>query len=332
MIDHSEIQYAYRKEGTRVSVFDVETGDECNCICTLCKKPVGAKNAGKTWDTVLKPNQKSAHFYHINSSDCNGETLIHILAKEVIKESKKIIFVIPTYNSDDEFLSLEHKEVYFDKIILEQRLNLGATYIIPDVTAIIQKKRVYVEIVYRNNLSDSKKKLIIRNKLKFLAINFNVDYINWNEFKTQSDLKAKIKWFLYENELIQQNWISNPKFEDNLPKKIIETEIAHDCNINENDTEIENVPSEWLKIVSEEEKYNKKLEIIAKYLDFNSTDLTQEVLSFEEIGMYFMRDKNYINLNSKIDLKPKYQKELSELRKNNNHDWLRIYEKYGSSA
>ena len=82
----------------------MDYGDKINCTCLECGSPVGAKNKGKSKDQLLLSGQKSAHFYHIGNVVCNKESIIHTLAKEIFKESKKLHFRIVKRNHKGNFL------------------------------------------------------------------------------------------------------------------------------------------------------------------------------------------------------------------------------------
>ena len=71
-----------------VHIDDVPNGKNCGCICSKCKESLIAKNGG----TKYRP-----HFAHRNSSNCAGETLAHLKAKEIIKQNKYLW--LPTVNS-----------------------------------------------------------------------------------------------------------------------------------------------------------------------------------------------------------------------------------------
>ncbi len=333
MIDHSENQYALNIiNKKRVSVFDVPTGEKCNCICSVCKEPVGAKNEGKTRDSILKPNQKAAHFYHVNSADskCSGETIIHILAKEVIKETQKLVFEIPDHYSNETFIKKYSQEVLFDKVLLEQRLDINNTYIIPDVTTITKNKKLYIEIVYQNKISEFKKSLILKHKLRFLAINFKVSYINWNEFKTEPELKDKIRWFLYENDQKHQTWVFNPKFEEKESENIFISGVKSqtknvEVNISENPVEKNYELSDSLKLRLDIEGNERKLEVYALVLNYVNTSFVSQILDYEEKWEYFMRDENFVMVDSRLQINPIIEEELLKLQKQNEIDWRYLY-------
>lgn len=61
------------KGGKLVSINDVERGLACGCECPECKSPLVAN----------KGDKKIHYFSHHSNTNCNGESLLHILGKEL---------------------------------------------------------------------------------------------------------------------------------------------------------------------------------------------------------------------------------------------------------
>ena len=70
--------YAISNDGRFVNVDEVQTGQDCNCICPACKEPLVAKNNGLFRDH---------HFAHLSGSECEfaHESMLHLLAKERVQ-------------------------------------------------------------------------------------------------------------------------------------------------------------------------------------------------------------------------------------------------------
>ena len=137
MLNHTVIQYAYNENDKLVSIYDVPNGLNSGCICRICGEPLGAKNNGKTRDTILTSNQKIAHFYHQSDSNCKGETLVHIMAKEVFLKTKKLLFEVEIKNHRGEFLRMEEKFIDFDEVVLEKNIDVKTNkWVRPDCKAI----------------------------------------------------------------------------------------------------------------------------------------------------------------------------------------------------
>jgi hypothetical protein len=95
----TDTHYAYSTITNEiVHVDDVPNGDKCNCVCLDCNKSLIAKH-GK---------HNTHHFSHIGDSNCNGggETLLHLLTKEVISENKN--FFIPNIIIKPDILSNQY--------------------------------------------------------------------------------------------------------------------------------------------------------------------------------------------------------------------------------
>src|SRR5690606_1413849 len=148
-------------------------------------------NKGKKRETILRPNQRAAHFYHLTTSNCSGETLIHILAKEVFQESKKLLFQIERRNHLDEFLDYEEKMVEFDSVRIEKQIQLEGHPVRPDAMAMVNGKKVLVEFAFTHGVGYEKEELIRNAKLDCIEIDLNVKWIVWNEFKTEEELKKR---------------------------------------------------------------------------------------------------------------------------------------------
>jgi len=334
MIDHSENQYALDKNDNLVSVFDVPTGEACECKCTKCNEPVAAKNKGKTRNTELKPNQRAAHFYHIVSKNCQGETLVHILAKDVINESKRLVLEVPIYEQNI-LKDIKNQEVLFDSIQLEKRLDIGDTFIIPDVTAKVKDKILYIEIVYQNSVSEYKRNLIINNELSFLAINFNDNEINWNDFKLKNELKEKIRWFLFEKTLKNQKWIYNSKYPEMVDSatektrytasriETLESDNAIEHEVDESNYE----PSLEIRLLLDPDETERRLEIIGEVLNYSETWFIRDILRWEEQYLYFMKDENFETTNSKLVIKEHIKYELLNLQSINIAEWIDEYDR-----
>lgn len=82
--------FAFDKDTGKIRhINDVQKGLECNCICPECHNLLIAR----------KGKERTHHFAHASSSSginelCSlGETIIHILGKEVIREAAVFIYL-----------------------------------------------------------------------------------------------------------------------------------------------------------------------------------------------------------------------------------------------
>ena len=83
-MDEVKIKYAKNKEGKLVSIADVPSGLECECTCVACGEALVAK----------KGEIKQHHFAHTSGIECDGyiEALLHIWAREILGETKSLMF------------------------------------------------------------------------------------------------------------------------------------------------------------------------------------------------------------------------------------------------
>lgn len=69
-----KIPYAI-KNGKLIHISEVESGLHLNCLCVGCKKPLIAN----------KGEKKADHFSHHKKSNCQPESVLHLLGKEFLK-------------------------------------------------------------------------------------------------------------------------------------------------------------------------------------------------------------------------------------------------------
>ena len=205
-----KLQYALR-DGKIIHINDLseeEKGLKCNCVCPACKTPLEAK----------KGAIRQHHFAH-NNSDCNLEiaqqTALHLLAKEIIQNTKTITF--PPYfifctdvgfkkmEGVPPFPCKESKTIVFDSIEVEKKLN----DIIPDIIAKKDDHICLIEIAVTHFVDKEKTKKAKAAKLPMLEI----DLSNCDRNIDRQILTQTIK-----NEITNKKWISNPRIFENQKK------------------------------------------------------------------------------------------------------------------
>lgn len=80
-----KIKYAkHTYSGDIKHASQVSNGKSCGCICVECGEELLAANKGK---------KQAPHFRHLSESDCKGgpETALHLMAKQILKESSSIL-------------------------------------------------------------------------------------------------------------------------------------------------------------------------------------------------------------------------------------------------
>jgi len=166
------LQWA-RNNGEVVHISQVESGLACQCVCDECGSPLNAK----------KGPQLAHHFAHA-ISDCPGnqETLMHLMAKEVIAASKK--------------LRVEGgrggQEVAFDSVELEVKVGPYR------VDAIGQKngRRCLIEFAVTHRCDPEKVQYFRDNSLAVVEIILDThrEIDSMNEFSEYVLAKAPRRW------------------------------------------------------------------------------------------------------------------------------------------
>ena len=165
MTKHYILQ-ALNENKESVYIDDVPNGKSCNCTCAECGGQLVAKNNGKI---------KVHHFAHENGNDtikCS-ETSLHLLAKKIIVEEKRI--PIPR-NGRLEFREMDS---------IEQEVNLGN--IIPDLYATCENRPYIVEILVTHEVDEEKLQKVRQHKISSVEID-----LSKTTFESKADVKAAI--------------------------------------------------------------------------------------------------------------------------------------------
>jgi hypothetical protein len=147
--------YAKNIDGELMHIDEVERGEKCNCICSVCKSPLVAKHG----------DFNEHHFSHKSKSNCQGETLAHLKAKEIISKSKYLQFPDAANNF--------HK-VNFDKVEVENLIN-DSEYR-ADLICHLKEKKYVVEIVVTSEISQEKLNYLRENKIDTFKIDLRKSY------------------------------------------------------------------------------------------------------------------------------------------------------------
>jgi len=249
-----KLEYAYKQvenELELVHVGDVVGGLNCNCTCPSCGKKLIAKN---------KPLSKvKHHFQHYQAEECAYavETSLHLLAKEIIAESKQIMLPgdkrvvkeeYPSYGSLSQrtkiFLTPELKKV--DSVTVEKKFDS----IVPDLLLNINGSRLLVEIYVTHKVDQTKKNYLETNKLETIEIDLH---------KEKRDLTREL---LKEYILNAKNsyWIFNDILE--IKKREFELELQQDRTMKKEFKEKKYKSEQWHK-----NKTTIKWKHQMKYLD-----------------------------------------------------------------
>lgn len=283
-----------------------ENGLGCNCICPYCGRSLVAKILGEH-------NQK--HFSHYKGSDCGKglETALHLFAKQVIAENKKIR--VPVYSYYEEYEDkyngveireiclVEEKLIEFDRIQIEKYENNFK----PDVIAYKGRYKLGIEIAVTHEVDEEKRNKIIQSGLSTLEINLNIAdnnlilnkkeliesvinsvenkkwiYSNLGErkkleIKERKELKEK----RYREYLLKQQELKNQRIEKLLLKKSEVENVYYHKLLNN---------KEWIGLKS---KYNIDMTNISKLL----SNKIEGELAFEEHRLFWKLKiwDNFIN-------------------------------------
>lgn len=212
------------KNGELIHINDVTQGLECGCICPNCEANLIAK----------KGNVNEHHFAH-ESKECDisiaQETVLHIMAKEILSEAKTI--KLPKVILEDGFAFLgkdRYKNIkniaddiylqkkiekykdsvkIIDNVVLEKYID----NIKPDVILDIEGKQLIIEIAVTHFIDNKKKDKIIKLGIPTIEVDLSLykDKINTltKEYLSQiliKDDKYK-KWIYYNNYIEDINTI-----------------------------------------------------------------------------------------------------------------------------
>ncbi len=143
------------KNSSLVKVTDVERGLACGCVCPACEHPLEAHRG-----TIRK-----SYFSHYRGSDCGAgyETAVHLMAKEILLQEKKILLPELVATIDVELLKGSDLKteiivkpwtfVNLDSVYLEKKHGS----IIPDVIVKKESHELLVEIKVTHGISKKKK-------------------------------------------------------------------------------------------------------------------------------------------------------------------------------
>ena len=179
------LTYALDEGGALVHVDDVAKGAKCACHCPQCNATLYAKNAGI---------YREHHFAHAHGYECEGayESSLHLLAKEILQETGRIMLPEPT---GDQFPS---GPVRIRNVEIEK---WDARYgIRPDAEGIMDNgERLLIEFYFSHKVDGKKRQIIADNHLKCIEIDINYQALS----------KKELKEFLTNSDR-DRKWVSSP--------------------------------------------------------------------------------------------------------------------------
>ena len=199
---------------------EVERGLACGCICASCGHRLEAHQG----------DIKAPYFAHDDGAECAAayQTALHILAKEVLQEEKKLLLPsLRVYPSEDLGSPVLRKkvsqEVVKKGITVEARevdLERKIGGLIPDVIFRVGAKALLVEIWVTHRVDEDKKRKI--ESLDLPTIEF--DFSKMDRVVTKKDLRAVLVLGRSLPGFGGGRWIFHPK------RKQVQAEVDRDYN------------------------------------------------------------------------------------------------------
>lgn len=264
------ILQAQNKYGKSVYIDDVPNGKKCECFCTECGGNLIAKNNGRI---------KIHHFAHENGNDSIKccQTALHLLAKEIIAEERRI----PIPRSG-------HIEFYdCNQIELEKRLD----DIIPDIYALCENRPFIIEIFVSHKIDDQKAKKIEKKHISTVEINLSEGTYSSKDEIRNAIYNSKNTRIIYDDDIriiserreIILNHGIKKQIQDNgcikctYANTFVTTDYCKQCVYNEEDETklihcgcfLPSLPKQALKNIDNIVSKDKKVMFTGESIDYN---------------------------------------------------------------
>lgn len=192
---------------TVVHVSEVLRGNACDCICIECGNGLQAR----------KGNARRHHFKHITGTECDGETILHKLAKKILVNNRQ--------------LALPSQEGYFQYAEVNEEYKLGG--IRPDIILATADDKLLVEIAVTSFVTEEKLKKIRAHNYNAVEIDLSSlprdcsyleleqilihqvdkkEIVNWRGEKVKKDSSQGMWYFLLFLIAILLSWVGYSKF------------------------------------------------------------------------------------------------------------------------
>lgn len=138
--------------GRLTHISSVESGLRCECHCPHCEAPLVAK----------KGEINAHHFAHLSDAICDGapETALHLFAKSLLAEEKKLI--VPHHKLGSTLLTLD--EVFVEPDLIHYR---------PDLQAHMDGELIDIEIKVTHGIEESKRDYVLKSGITMLEIDLS---------------------------------------------------------------------------------------------------------------------------------------------------------------
>lgn len=169
--------------GTPIHINNAANGKACNATCIGCGCPVIAKNRGK----VAYHYSHDPKYYDPDQCNWSPETELHLMAKMVIAEDKKLHVPIGTIEPTFE-------DVHFEDVKLEKRVGNR----IPDIVAYANGELIRIEIAVTHpcdtaKISEMKREYANCVEIDLSEFGFEEQTLNLNTVR-EFIQQAPIKW------------------------------------------------------------------------------------------------------------------------------------------
>ncbi len=198
MIADDNIGYGIR-DGELLFIADVSRGLACGCICARCGQMLVAK----------KGPRRQHHFAHYKITSCHGaaESVLHLLAKELIAELD--VLAIPQYN----FVKLRKTKagslVQHGALVAKGgnvrihnvRVEESEGGFVPDIIIESGSKSLIIEVAVTHKVAREKLRRIRRRNLPAIEIRLDPN----DSLLPRESLRNKLR-----NELTSKAWLFHP--------------------------------------------------------------------------------------------------------------------------
>lgn len=199
-----KIAWGLHESGNLYHITEVERGANCSCYCPNCKSPLIARQGKKlAWC-----------FAHNVETNCNGESVIHYAAKQIILNAAKskqninlppIKILLEDVDAFDDDISVSWKSSLTTFNIFNANDEVKIDNIITDALCLDENGNVLaVEIFCKHKKSDLDIKKFIKSRLD--SIEIDLSSVEWNTSRSELEnivLKSAPRKWLFNNSYVQ---------------------------------------------------------------------------------------------------------------------------------
>lgn len=203
-----------RSTGNVVHVSEVLRGNACDCICIECGNELQAR----------KGKARRHHFKHITGSECDGETILHKLAKKILSNNRQ--------------LALPNQADYFKYTEVIEECKLEG--IRPDIILVTLSDKVLVEIAVTSFINDEKLEKIKAQSYNAVEVDLSYlpkecsylelekilihqidkkEVVNWKGEQLRVEANNGLTYFLIFLVAIFLSWVGYSKLKNNKFRK-----------------------------------------------------------------------------------------------------------------